>query len=86
MGKPTPIINNIDGHEHYFEMTLRLYYSHGITYVQKWNEKKEKYEFLYGSYLLRDAIQYINTHFPHYGWIKNYNAYSQGYEGGIKLE
>ncbi len=86
MSKPTPIIDNIDGHELYFEMTLRLYYSKGITYVQKWNEEKDKYEFLYGSYLSRDIIQYINTHFPHYGWIKTFEAYGQRYDGGICFE
>lgn len=86
MSKPTPIIDNINGHELYFEMTLRLYYSKGITYVQKWNEEKDRYEFLYGSYLSRDIIQYINTHFPHYGWIKTFEAYRQRYDGGICFE
>ena len=86
MGKPTPIISHFKGEEICFEMTVRLYYSNGIYYVQKWNEETDKYIFLYGSYLPWDIESYMNKHFPHYGWIKTYEAYRKRYDGGMYFE
>ena len=95
MGKPAPIIENINGKEFYFDMTIRRYWANKnhnifkgppILYVQKWNEEKDKYEFLYGSYLTSDVNAYIQKHFPHCGWVKTYNAFLDEYDGGICFE
>ena len=53
-------------------------------YAQKWNEEKQKYDFLYGSESYEDIVYYILRNYPHCGWVYIYNAYFKKYrDGGI---